>query len=79
MKNPHDNKPVTVKTTSAGPYFEVTVDMLDRVKQLLTEHSIRYWVDHHQISLNGRPFITGVNLGRKGDPVRAQAVLDSVD
>ncbi len=79
MKNPHDNKPIQVGTTSAGPYIRITVDQLERVKQLLSDHGVKYWVDHLAVSVDGQPAVTDVNLGRKGDPIRAQAILDSVD
>jgi len=79
MKSPHDDKPIKVGTTSAGPYIRITVDQLERLKQLLTAHDVKFWVDHYAVSIDGLPAVTDVNLGRKGDPIRAQAILDSVD
>jgi hypothetical protein len=61
---------------TAGPYITVPLDQLDEVRQLLSQHSIRYWVDEHAISMNGKPYVTVVDLGRGTDADAVQAILD---
>ena len=63
---------------TAGPYIVVPLDQLDEVRRLLNERSIRYSVDEDAISLNGKPFVTVIDLGRGGDADAVQAILDAV-
>ena len=73
------NKPLLVSTDgSAGPYIMVPLDQLDDVRRALDENNIRYWVDEAAISMNDRPFIATVNLGRAGNASAVQAILDRV-
>jgi hypothetical protein len=71
-------KPLQVSTEgTAGPYLMVPVPQLDSVRSLLDDHRVRYWLDESAISFNGQPYIAVVNLGRKGDASRVQAILDA--
>jgi len=73
------NKPLIVSTDgSAGPYIMVPLDQLDDVRRALDENNIRYWVDEAAISMNDKPFIATVNLGRAGDAGAVQAILDKI-
>ena len=63
---------------TAGPYIMVPLDQLDEVRQLLDQHRIRYWVDEDAISLNGKPYVTVIDLGRGTDAAAVQAILDGV-
>jgi len=63
---------------TAGPYIMVPVSQLDEVKTLFNHEHIRYWVDENAISLNGKPEIAVINLGREADAGAVQNILDSV-
>ena len=63
---------------TAGPYIMVPLDQLDEVRQLLDQHHIRYSVDEDAISLNGKPYVTVIDLGRGADAAAVQTILDSV-
>jgi hypothetical protein len=72
-------KPLHVSTEStAGPYISLPVSQLDEVRRLLDGRRIFYWVEENAISLNGAPYVAVINLGRAGDAVAVQAILDSV-
>jgi hypothetical protein len=60
----------------AGPYLMVPLAQLPGVRERLERDSIRYWVDGHAISLDGKPAVVVVNFGRAGDPTRIQSLLD---
>lgn len=62
----------------AGPYIMVPVSQLDKLRTLLTVRGISHWVESGAISLDGRPEIAIVNLGRGADVARIQALLDQV-
>jgi hypothetical protein len=49
---------------------------LPGVRERLDRDSIRYWVDGHAISLDGKPAVVVVNFGRAGDATRIQSLLD---
>ena len=77
MIDAQTQRPIRVSTAgAAGPYIMVPVDRLGRVRELLDRHQVHYWVDSAAISLDGKPEVTVVNLGRKGDAARVQAILD---
>ena len=61
---------------NAGPYIMVPVVQLDKVRTVLSDNAISYWVDQEAISLDGKPEITVVNLGRDADPKIVQQHLD---
>lgn len=73
------NEPLHVSTDgTAGPYIMVPLNQLDEVRQLLDQHKIRHSVDEDAISLNDKPFVTVIDLGRGADAVAVQTILDSV-
>jgi hypothetical protein len=55
----------------------VSVELLEKVRKLLVEKDVRHWVDHHAISVDGRPAVTVINLDRRADPRRVQDLLDA--
>ena len=63
----------------AGPYLRLSMDQLEKVRQLLDSHGIFYWFRENSISMDGGPFFTVVNFGRNGDAAAMQALLDSVE
>jgi len=78
MIDSHTKRPLTVSTDGdAGPYIMVPVVQIDEVRRLLDANNVWYWVDEVAISLDGRPEITVVNLGRDADPVVVQTILDN--
>lgn len=71
------NKPLHVsRDGTAGPYIMVPLDQLGDVQRLLDQYGIGYSVESNAISLNGAPFISVIDLGRKGNAERVQAILD---
>ena len=73
------DKPLYVSTDGeAGPYIMVPVMQLERVRTLLDTDKTPYWVDEEAISLDGKPEITVINLGRGTDPINVQRLLDSI-
>lgn len=62
----------------AGPYIMVPVDQLERVKPLLDTHKVPYWVDDEAISLDGKPEVAVINLGKGSNPATVQSLLDSI-
>jgi hypothetical protein len=72
-------QPLSVSTDGdAGPYIMVPVAQLDKVKALLETHKVSYWVDEEAISLDGKPEVTVINLGRGSNPAVVQSLLNSV-
>jgi len=70
-------KPIRVASGGAsGPYLRVPKEQLDQVRKLLQANDIPHWVDHYAISVDGRPPVVVINLGKKTDPHRVQALLD---
>ncbi len=73
-----EKKPLQVSTDgTAGPYLMLPLDEVSRVKVLLDSHGIRHFVEENAISLNGRPYVTLIDFGLRGDANRIQAILDS--
>jgi hypothetical protein len=60
----------------AGPFLMLPLSQLERVREVLDRHAIRYWVDSFAVSVDGRPLKTVINFGRTGDAARIQAALD---
>ena len=56
----------------------VPLAQLADVQKALDENNIHYWVDEAALSMNNKPFITTVNLGRAGDARAVQTILDRV-
>jgi hypothetical protein len=72
-------KPIRVEVDPAsGPYIRVSVNHLEQVRKLLTESGTSYWGDKLVISVNGRPAEATINLSKRSDPGRVQALLDAV-
>ena len=72
-------KPLYVSTDGeAGPYIMTPVAQLEAVKALLDANRVSYWVDEEAISLDGKPEVAVINLGRRSDPERVQRLLDSI-
>lgn len=70
-------KPFRIKCDEiAGPFLMLPLSELDRVREVLDRHAIKYWVDSFAVSLDGRPPKTVINFGRTGDAARIQAALD---
>jgi hypothetical protein len=63
----------------AGPYLMVPVDQLDRIRALLDQHGIRYWVESEAISINNGPATVIVNFGFTGDAARLQRIFDEAE
>lgn len=71
-------KPLDVSSDgNVGPYIMVPVQQIDDVRALLDTHNIPYWVDEDAISLDGKPEVTVVNLGRGSDAQSVQKILDN--
>jgi hypothetical protein len=78
MTDTSNQRPIQVTTAgTSGSYIMLTIDLLERVRQLLQENDIPHWVEHHAISVDGRPAVIVINLGRKFDPRRVQDLLDA--
>jgi hypothetical protein len=70
-------KPLRISTDgTAGQYIMVPLDQLPSLRDLLDKNRIRYTVHENAISLDGRPYIAVVNLGRAGNAKSVQAILD---
>ena len=76
---PNFNVPTIQVSTdgTSGPYIMVSVELLEKVRKLLVENDVPHWVDHHAVSVDGRPAVTVINLYRKVDPRPVQELLDA--
>ncbi len=73
-------QPIRVLTdTEDDPYFKLPYAQVDRVRSILETNSIRFWVDRHVISFDGKPYVASIWIGRGTDPRRVQALLDAVE
>ena len=71
-------RPILIRTESpSGPYIWLSVEAVEKVRKLLVENEISHWVDHHAVSVDGRPAVTVINLYRKVDPRPVQELLDA--
>ncbi len=78
MNDTPNRRPIKVTTDGkSGAYIMVSVDLLEKVRQVLGKNEIPHWVDHNEISVDGRPAVTVINLGRKADPRAVQDLLDA--
>jgi hypothetical protein len=78
MIDSETRQPIRVSADgTAGPYIMVSAVQLDRVRKLLEDHQIVYWVDHMVVSVDGRPAVAVINLRRGSDPRQVQALLDA--
>jgi len=77
MTDTSTRRPIRVSTVgTSGPYIMVPVELLQKVRQLLVENVIPHWVDHNAISVDGRPAVIVINLGRRADSRQVQDLLD---
>ncbi len=78
MTDTGTRRPIRVSTDgTSGPYIMVSRELLEKVRNLLVENDVPHWVDHHAISVDGRPAVTVINLDRRVDPRRVQELLDA--
>ncbi|MGH7173534.1 MAG: hypothetical protein ACRELF_03565 [Gemmataceae bacterium] len=78
MTDTSTQRPIRVSTESpSGPYIMLSVELLEKVRKLLVENGISHWVEHLRISVDGRPAVTMIYLGRKVDPGQVQDLLDA--
>ena len=78
MTDTTTRRPIQVSTDAAsGPYIMVPVAVPEKARKLLVENDIPHWVDHIAISVDGRPAVTVINLGRQVDSRRVQDLLDA--
>ena len=72
-------QPLTVSTDGgAGPYIVTPVLQLDQIVALLAANQVVYWVDVELLSIDGKPEVAFINLGRGSNPTTVQHLLDSV-
>ncbi len=64
---------------AGGLYIKLTLDQLDKVRNLLDRDEIPYWVDSIAISIDGKPAVTVINLGLNNNAAQVQAILDEAD
>ncbi len=78
MTDTTTRRPIRVSTDgTSGPYIMLSVEVLEKVRRLLVENDIPHWVDHLAISVDDRPAVTVINLGRGTDSRRVQDLLDA--
>jgi hypothetical protein len=78
MTDATTRRPIQVSTDgTSGPYIMVPVELLEKVRKLLVDNDIPHWVDHIAVSVDGRPAVTVINLGRRVDSLRVQDLLDA--
>jgi hypothetical protein len=65
------------KDGDAGPYIMVPVAQIEQVRSILDAKGIPHWVDAEAISLDGKPAISVINLGRSVNVNRVQELLDN--
>ncbi len=64
---------------TAGPYIMVPVSQLVEVRRLLDSHQISYVVEEDAISLDGKPEVAVLDLGKDADVQRIQTILDGAN
>ena len=56
MTDTATRRPIQISTESpSGPYLTVSVEVLEKVRKFLVDNNVPHWVEHHAISVNGRP------------------------
>lgn len=72
-------QPLYVSTDGdAGPYIMLPVAQLENVQAVLDTHKVPYWVDEEAISLDGKPEVAVINLGKVSTPAKVQRLLDGI-
>jgi hypothetical protein len=64
---------------TGGPYIMVPINQLEATETVLRNNGVSYWTDTDAISLDGKPAIVVINLGRGADAVRVQQILDAAN
>ena len=72
------NQPLVVQDHETGPYMIVPMTQVESVRQLLEANGVRFWVAHQSTSVNGKPYMSWVNIARGTDVKRVQAIFDAV-
>jgi hypothetical protein len=76
MNDTTTNQPLHISTDgTAGPYIMTPVSQLAELRRALDEGHIPYTVEHNAISLDGRPEVAIVDLGRDADVDAVRIVL----
>ncbi|MHB1556944.1 MAG: hypothetical protein ACYC61_05645 [Isosphaeraceae bacterium] len=77
MTDTATQQPIRVSDSEVGPYIDLPVASLEMVRKLLQENNIPHWVDHYAISVDGRPPVTVIYLGKAVDSRHVQELLDA--
>jgi hypothetical protein len=78
MNDISNQKPIEVSIPrTTGPYIEVTLAQLEKVREVLQAHGVEHWVDHLAISVDGRPATVWIYLDKKCNPSQVQQILDA--
>lgn len=64
---------------TAGAYIMAPVDQIAHIEGVLRRNRVSFWVDDDAISLDGKPAVSVINLGRGADVARVQRLLDEVE
>lgn len=73
-------EPIVVhKEGTGGPYIMVPLDQLSAIETMLSANGVSHWSDPDAISLDGRPAIVVINLGRGANADRVQRLLDAAN
>ncbi len=62
----------------APPRLTVPVAKLQKVETLLKANKIPYWVDEEVLSLDGKPEVAFINLGKGSDPEMVRKLLNGI-
>ncbi len=57
--------------------IRVAADQVDEVRKVLDRQGIRHWADMFAVSIDGKPAVTVISLGKNHDAGRVQTVLDA--
>jgi hypothetical protein len=70
-------KPVRVSIDGdSGPFILVSIKSMDRVIDVLKQNHIPHWLDPLIISVDNKPAVAVINIGRGSDPHHVQTILD---
>jgi hypothetical protein len=79
MIDTRTQKPIRVTINRmAAPHISLPLSQLDEIRALLDRHGVDYWPDSIAVSIDGKPLVVVVNLGRKVDVDFVQSILDEV-
>lgn len=63
----------------SGPYIMLPVDQLEAVRRLFDANQVHYSVSELSVSLDGKPAVTTITLGRGANAKSIQSMLDSLN